>query len=61
MQGRGTSRGGEGTHLGGLQASSTGGEELPGEEPRTGSTGGEEIQAGEEQRRLGGARPREDD
>jgi len=47
--------------LGGLQASSTGGEELPGEEPRTGSTGGEEIQAGEEQRRLEGARPREDD
>ena len=46
VQGRGTSRGGEGTHLGGLQAS---------------STGGEEIQAGEEQRRLGGARPREDD
>jgi len=61
VQGRGTSRGREGTHLGGLQASSTGGEDLPGEEPRTASAGGEEIQVGEEQRRLGGARPREDD
>ena len=57
-QGRGTSSAEEGTHLGGLQASSTGGEELPGEEPRTGSAGGggaapawRSSAGGEEQRR----------
>ena len=39
-EGRRTSRGGEGTHLGGLQASSTGGEELPGVGSRWRTRGG---------------------